>query len=132
MASTRSSAIFEKARHPLKRNKVGSREEFRVLARQWYLETRTLSDTEERFSHPNYQAIIALGKASLPFIIEELYLHGGSWFGALEAITGEEPYLPEDYGSAGRLRKRWVQWGFKRGYLHRYHILKRIFTPKII
>ena len=44
--------------------------------------------------HPAYQQIIGMGADAVPFILLEMEEHGGYWFWALSAITGQNPTRP--------------------------------------
>jgi hypothetical protein len=88
---------------------------FRELAEQWKKETRFCSSTTKLVDHPAYQAIIQLGKAVIPLILEELRAEPRHWFPALQAITGENPVAPEDRGVVRKMTTAWLEWGRSRG-----------------
>jgi hypothetical protein len=90
------------------------RERFEALARQWQAETAMLSSTTKRIMHPAYQAIIGLGPAVVPILIEELRERPNYWFWALKAITGEDPVCPEDRGNLERMARAWIEWAEAR------------------
>src|SRR5258708_7968000 len=60
---------------------------FHDLARRWKQETRFCSSRNQLVNHPAYQEIIRLGKAAVPFLIEDLRAEPHYWFPALQAIT---------------------------------------------
>lgn len=66
------------------------------LAATWRRETEFCSSTVERFEHPAYKAIVALGERALPGLMQELALHPDFWFWAIDEIVGER-VLPESF-----------------------------------
>jgi hypothetical protein len=89
-------------------------EQFESLARQWKAETALLSSTTAMVNHPCYRAIIALGPAVVPLLLRELEREPCHWFEALEAITGENPVPPEQWGNIPDMREAWLTWGRTR------------------
>jgi len=65
--------------------------------------------------HPAYQAIIGMGAAALPMILEDLRQNSGHWYWALKAISNEDPVVPGDRGSIKKMRNAWLQWGETKG-----------------
>lgn len=74
-----------------------------------------LSSSTEKAVHPAYQRIIGLGPAVVPLVLRELEQHGGHWFWALRALTGENPVRPEDAGQVRKMTESWLEWGRQRG-----------------
>ena len=64
-----------------------------------------------------YQQIIGMGERALPLIFDEMQAHGGRWFWALRAITGENPVRPEDRGDARRMTQTWLEWAREHNYV---------------
>jgi len=58
-----------------------------------------------------------MGERALPLIFEEMQGHGGRWFWALRAITGENPVRPEDRGNVRRMTEAWLEWAHERDYV---------------
>jgi hypothetical protein len=91
---------------------------FADLAGQWRDETAHLSDDAVASAHPNYRALIALGKRVIPFMLGELQGDNPEhWFDALEQITGENPVRPEQRGNIHQMAAAWIEWGKRHGYL---------------
>ena len=82
---------------------------FDTLRSQWVADTMHVSSSRVLIEHPAYQAIIALGKPMVPYLIEDLKNAGGHWFCALEEITGY--FLPNSkHLDLMELRKVWMEW----------------------
>ena len=90
---------------------------FRDLARQWKGDTLLLSSSSAIRSHPAYGAIIALGPPALPFILRDLQTESAHWFEALQAISGEDPVPPSDWGNIPAMRAAWLAWGRRHGLI---------------
>jgi hypothetical protein len=92
------------------------RARFSDALRSWKQDTQYESSLRRIVLHPGYQAIIGIGKAALPFILEELQRNGGHWFWALHAITQEDPAREGDSFEA--TAQAWLRWGQAHGYVH--------------
>jgi hypothetical protein len=92
-------------------------ERFEFLARQWKAETALLSSTTAMAAHPAYQAIIALGSAVVPLLLRDLQREPAHWFEALQAITGEDPVPPDQWGKVPAMVEAWLAWGRQRGLI---------------
>jgi hypothetical protein len=91
-------------------------EQFAALTREWQEGTMYWSWPPDE--HPAFQKIIAMGWGVLPFILRELEREPAWWFGALVAITGENPVIPdEDRGKIDRIRDHWLTFARYRGWL---------------
>lgn len=90
--------------------------EFRRLADRWNRETGVLSDIGLACRHPAYRAIIALGPAVVPVLLNELKTNPDWWFDALQELTGANPLPPGDGGKLHQMAAKWVQWGRDHGY----------------
>jgi hypothetical protein len=66
--------------------------------------------------HPAYQAIIALGRPAVPLLLRELAREPDHWFGALKAITGDDPVPPRSRGKLHEMTAAWLAWGKTHGY----------------
>jgi hypothetical protein len=86
-------------------------EQFESLSRQWKAETALLSATPLMVAHPAYQAIIALGPAVVPLLLQDLERESAHWFEALQAITGEDPVSPDQWGQIPAMIAAWLAWG---------------------
>lgn len=87
-----------------------ARPQFNSLVAKWHEETDHLSSLTDIVLNFNYQRIIGMGSAALPFIFEELRTNGGHWFWALRAITGEDPVPPQDRGNMQSMKNAWLEW----------------------
>lgn len=85
------------------------------LAAEWTGATSHLSSLERKVTHPAYQAIIALGKPALPFVLEELRDRRGLWFWALHFMTGIDPAKEGD--DIEQTRSAWLTWGVRNGLI---------------
>jgi hypothetical protein len=97
--------------------KENIKENFALLAENWYLETLHSSGYIDKVLHPAYQRIIGLGKDVIPFILRELQDEPSEWFWALRALTGEDPTTKEPAGNREKLAEAWLNWGKENGYI---------------
>ena len=89
---------------------------FRQLADAWQRKSSLLSSTTAICTLPEYQQIIGMGRAALPFIFQELERTPGHWFWALVAITGEDPVASESKGRVREMAATWLELGQRHGY----------------
>ena len=89
---------------------VSQRDFFVVLSAWWHEATDHISSPSEKAAHPAYRAIVDMGEAAVPFILEELDEHGGEWYIALRRILGDRS-LPTPKGTTRQINTEWVQWG---------------------
>jgi hypothetical protein len=89
--------------------------QFSEAVERWYSETAFISDTNLMSMHPDYQRIIGMGKASLPYIFQELRANRGNWFWALVAITGHD--AAQEDQSYKEAVAAWMEWGKGNGYV---------------
>ncbi len=66
---------------------------------------------------PEYRAIVGLGIAAIPYLLEELRKKSGPWAAALREITGENPAPPSAAGRYDVIAKAWIDWERARGYV---------------
>ena len=92
-------------------------EKFTRLSNRWREETRAVSSDSDIVANFAYHQIMGMGERVLPLIFEELETHGGRWFWALRAITGENPVRPEDRGNVRRMTETWLEWARERDYV---------------
>jgi hypothetical protein len=90
--------------------------DFERLADEWKAETGMLSRLDQKYIHPAYQQIIAMGEAAVPFILRDLKETRGHWFWALRTITCESPVAREDADDLNKVIEAWLEWGRKKGY----------------
>ncbi len=65
---------------------------------------------------PAYRAIIDLGPAVVPLLLQELEREPDHWFWALKELSGENPVTAESRGNVVEMAKCWIQWGKAKGY----------------
>jgi hypothetical protein len=92
-----------------------SREDFNRLAAEWKSQTELLASPSRIAELHAYQAIIALGPAAVPLILDELQHEPDHWFVALRRITGEDPVPKDARGDIDRMAQAWLDWGRRRG-----------------
>jgi hypothetical protein len=92
-------------------------EKFTRLASRWREETRAVSSDSDIVASFAYHQIIGMGERALPLIFEEMAAHGGRWFWALRAITGENPINPQDRGNVRRMTEAWLEWAREHEYV---------------
>lgn len=92
-------------------------QKFHRLAARWRAETENMSSLSAIAMHPAYQAIIGLGSAALPLILQELQRSPDQWFWALKAISGQDPVPPSARGSVSEMTRYWMDWGRQKGFV---------------
>ena len=93
-------------------------ERFKALSAEWEHATAHLSSYSDIVSHPAYQAIIALGSAALPSILDRLGHEPMFWFSALERISGENPAENLSTVSVEEAANAWLAWGEQNGLVN--------------
>jgi hypothetical protein len=88
---------------------------FDALVTLWRQETSHSSSLSEKFEHPAYAAIIAMGHNALPFILRELERGRGHWHPALHQITGAQPVPNSARGRADSIAEAWLTWAKSKG-----------------
>jgi len=92
---------------------------FKKLAARWKNESRFMSSPFQMANLPSYRAIIGMGPAVIPLLLNELSNETDHWFFALWQLTGENP-VPEDAaGDIQRMAQAWLRWGEQRHYFTR-------------
>jgi hypothetical protein len=91
-------------------------QEFRLLVSQWRKDTRVLSSIQSKIFHRSYQRIMAMGKAVLPLIFDDLLRNGGQWYWALECITGDNP--ADTAADLQEAKSAWLAYAAQHGYLN--------------
>lgn len=87
---------------------------FLELAERWREETDFLSFLADKFAHPAYREIIAMGEPVVPWILRELNAGRGHWIEALEQITGEDVAAEPSCTSRREAELAWLRWGAER------------------
>jgi hypothetical protein len=93
------------------------KEEFTNLASQWTHDTEGMSSTVEMAKHPAYQKIVSMGKAIIPFLLEDLDQNPIYWLPVLRQITQVNPVQPEQRGKIKQMANAWLDWGKQEGYI---------------
>ncbi|MBE0305268.1 hypothetical protein [Leptospira interrogans] len=83
---------------------------FKAKKAEWLRDTRFISDSNKIFSNPSYQAILELGAAALPFIIQDMKNTNNHWFFALKKITNQNPVKAEHIGNISLMKQDWLEW----------------------
>ncbi|HIK12728.1 MAG TPA: hypothetical protein IGS52_21125 [Oscillatoriaceae cyanobacterium M33_DOE_052] len=83
---------------------------------EWELAVGGSSFGAEKYSHPAYQEIIAMGSAAIPLLLRELEQRPNHWFEALRTIAGANPIQPSQRGRIKQMAVAWLQWGQENGY----------------
>lgn len=83
---------------------------FASRLREWRNATELLSDVDRAQSHSTYRSIVNLGRAAIPFILEDMRRGGCGWSSALTQITGEDPVPVDDAGDCGAILRHWLAW----------------------
>ena len=91
--------------------------EFIDLASQWIQSVEGMSSTVEMTKHPAYQKIVKMGKAVVPFLLEDLRQNPLYWLPALRQITQQNPVQPEQRGKIKQMAEAWLNWGKQEGYI---------------
>lgn len=107
--------VVSSVAHPIPT--AADEQRFQRLADQWREQTRALSSDSDIVGNFSYYQIIGMGERALPLIFEEMRAHGGRWFWALRAITGENPVRPEDRGNVRRMTETWLEWAREHQYV---------------
>ena len=98
----------------IEREVAGSEERFEALRRRWREDVAGLSDLREIVTHPAYEAIIAMGREVVPWVLQDVAQGAGHWHVALRAITGEQPVPASEAGRLHAIRDHWLAWGRSR------------------
>ena len=98
-------------------DRLTTEERFRRLAAEWKEQARYLSDSRRMAMLRPYQAIIGMGPAAVPLILEELRAEPHHWVWALEAITEADPVPEAARGRVGEMAAAWVEWGRAEGLI---------------
>lgn len=90
---------------------------FNSLVKQWYAERGFSSSSSVISSCPAYIRIIEMGEKALPLILRKMREEADKpdhWFGALKAITGEDPVNKEDWGNGLKMARAWFSWAKRK------------------
>jgi len=84
------------------------RQRFEFLADQFLAATAFTSSTHDIVTNAAHLKIIALGKETIPLIVEKLRNDDGYWFAALESLSDANPVNSEDRGSYDKMKAAWL------------------------
>ena len=88
------------------------------LADWWHSDTDGMSLDRESFTHTAYQRIVEeLGKAAIPYILQDLQARHGHWYDALRILSGDDSVDAGANGSMRRARNAWLSWGKAKKYI---------------
>jgi hypothetical protein len=91
---------------------------FKQLVSEWKQQRNPYSsDPAEAATCPSYLKIIGMGPEAIPLVLNELRRHPDQWFLALNALTDENPILPEHCGNFKEMVNDWTNWGRRNGYI---------------
>ena len=90
---------------------TGLEQRFLELAERWREETAFHSFLANKFAHPAYREIVAMGEPAVPWILRELRAGRGHWIEALEQITGEDATAGSICASRQDAELAWLRWG---------------------
>lgn len=113
--SEEAQAAYEHYALPISRTELSQK--FRRLSATWEYNNEMNSSVSAMSLQPEYQEIIGMGKAVLPFLFRELMASPNHWFWALKSITGEDPVPVADRGNLAKMTEAWVKWGKQEGYV---------------
>lgn len=88
---------------------------FEKLKSEW--KTKFMSNSAQMATLWPDQQIIGMGRPALPLILKELERETDHWFWALEAISGENPVVPDEAGQVEKMSKAWLEWGRRQGLI---------------
>ena len=91
-------------------------ETFERLADEWERDRPRGVDIAQMTRHRAYQRIIAMGKPTVPWLLQRLATKPDHWFVALSAVTGAKPVPPESRGRVKEMVQAWLDWGLQQGY----------------
>jgi hypothetical protein len=89
-------------------------QKFAVLAGMWQRHVRGKSIVS--YAHPAYFQIVAMGWPVVPLLLREVSQGTGTWYPALQYITGEIADAPQDRGNPEAVRRAWLEWGKRNGH----------------
>ncbi|MCP4042207.1 MAG: hypothetical protein GY731_09670 [Gammaproteobacteria bacterium] len=90
---------------------------FRCLADSWTEKVKNISSFTQITAHPDYLAIISMGRPVIHLLLEELNDRPNYWFAALEAISKENPIPEAHRGNLAQMTEDWIAWGESEGYI---------------
>jgi len=97
--------------------RLTTQERFQKLASEWRSQARYMSNVSQMVIMMPYQAIIGMGLAAVPMMLEDLQREPDHWFWALEAITDENPVPEEARGNVKQMAAAWIEWGKRMGVI---------------
>jgi hypothetical protein len=94
---------------------VGLEQRFRSLVAAWKADEGVSSSLSDRFAHPAYRQIIALGAPAVTLLLAGLDRDPDWWFAALKAITAADPVPAAKRGRLKEMTCDWLEWGGAQG-----------------
>jgi len=94
----------------------GAAQRFSERRDRWIWSNVTASNPSLRLQDPDFLAIVAMGRAAVPFVLAEVASSRNPlWIYVLPAMAGEDP--SKDAGSLDEAIQQWLQWGKSRGLI---------------
>lgn len=92
---------------------------FQTYSSAWRAETAGFSSIKRKKQHPAYGRIIDLGPVAIKFMLEDMVSDENAphWFTALKELSGTDPVPDDKRGLVAEMKKSWVEWGRKHGYI---------------
>jgi hypothetical protein len=92
---------------------------FSRLATKWKSDTSGLSSITMKTEHPAFRAILQLGPKDevVRLILRDLKREPAHWYPALKRLTGESPVPAQHRGKVAEMRRAWLDWGYRKGYI---------------
>jgi hypothetical protein len=115
LITVRGNYSFGSLQTPTKQSEQSIESEFPALAQKWKEETGFHSSLSEKFMHPSYQRIMAMGKPALPLILRDLEQNSAHWFYALRFIVDSD--MAVGTKTVSEARAAWLKWGYENGYI---------------
>jgi hypothetical protein len=94
-----------------------TQERFQEMVDDWFRYRGPTSNLAEMVADPTFRQIVAAGKESIPFLLQELKRRPSFLALALPEITGENPVPRAARGKINEMAKAWLAWGEKNGLL---------------
>jgi hypothetical protein len=89
---------------------TASSDEFERLYAAWRQKSAFLSSTTASAMATEYQQLIGMGPAVLPYLFDKLENDDADVFWALKAITRQDPVRDEVRGDFAEMKKAWLEW----------------------
>lgn len=109
--------VFASPREFLEHHHKLTRMEFQRHFAEWKKNGRKTGSPKRWFAHPSYQAIVSMGWAVVPILLQELEREPEHLYEALRRITGVSVVSRDIAGNLSEMTDAWVKWGRSQGYV---------------